>query len=212
LKESQVSLNDRFHELAMLTKILKEREGEQAEKTKHVRETEERVKKLSTELASMTAAFKVTNEEKAGLTRQLGQMVAGLQAKDIAIQAQRQRAVKLKQTVSWKITAPVRALARPFRQWSKKTDPIQEQVELIKQSSLFDESWYLEQYPDVMEDGGDAALHYLQHGASEGRNPSPNFNTNWYLETYMDVAESGRNPLVQYIKYGEQEGHKPNAE
>jgi hypothetical protein len=134
-----------------------------------------------------------------------------LQAKEKAIETQRQRVYRLKATVSWKITAPVRAMARPFRKASKKTNPIEEQVELINQSGLFDEAWYLEQHPDVSENGLDPVEHYFYHGAPEGRDPGPNFDTNWYLETYPDVAETGGNPLVHYIRYGKKEGRSCHA-
>ncbi|MDB5506211.1 MAG: hypothetical protein JWR75_849 [Devosia sp.] len=40
-------------------------------------------------------------------------------------------------------------------------------------SGLFDAAWYASFYPDVAAAGVDAALHYIQHGASEGREPNP---------------------------------------
>jgi hypothetical protein len=48
---------------------------------------------------------------------------------------------------------------------------------LITQSGLFDSKWYLARYPDVREAGVDPAVHYLRHGAAEGRQPSPHFGT-----------------------------------
>ena len=52
----------------------------------------------------------------------------------------------------------------------------------------------------------DAAKHYLEHGAAEGRNPSPLFNTKWYLQQNPDVAVSGGNPFVHYVLRGQREG------
>lgn len=75
----------------------------------------------------------------------------------------------------------------------------------IRESKFFNESFYLEQNPDVRESGMDAALHYLLHGGSEGRNPSPHFDTLFYLEQYPDVKASGMNPLFHYLTYGEAE-------
>ena len=43
----------------------------------------------------------------------------------------------------------------------------------LLRSGLFDPNWYLEQNPDVAKSGMNPAKHYLLHGASEGRNPSP---------------------------------------
>jgi lipopolysaccharide biosynthesis protein/GT2 family glycosyltransferase len=86
-----------------------------------------------------------------------------------------------------------------------------DQVALIASSDLFDRSWYLEQYPDVRASGADPALHYLEQGASEGRNPSALFDTQWYLEQYPDVAAEGVNPLVHYLRVGAKEGRHTNA-
>lgn len=58
----------------------------------------------------------------------------------------------------------------------------------------------------------DPALHYLLHGGTEGRDPSPYFSSRWYLEAYPDVKAAGLNPLVHYLRYGRKEGRliKPN--
>lgn len=78
----------------------------------------------------------------------------------------------------------------------------------IRASSLFDEAWYLEQYPDVKRAGVDAADHYLKYGWKEGRNPSVGFETTSYLRLNPDVAEAGQNPLVHFIEFGERQGRK----
>lgn len=117
---------------------------------------------------------------------------------------------RFKSSATWKAMAPVRALKKPFgRNPAKKT--IQKQVELIRQSGLFNEGWYLKNHPDVAESGIDPIEHYLKFGAEEHRNPSPEFDTHWYLNTYPDVAEQGINPLVHYIKFGESEGRAISA-
>jgi hypothetical protein len=72
---------------------------------------------------------------------------------------------------------------------------------------LVDEKWYLAQYPDVI--GHDPVLHYLNHGAAEGRNPNPFFNTLEYLKAYPQVAESGMNPLVHFRLHGAAQGLSP---
>jgi len=73
---------------------------------------------------------------------------------------------------------------------------------LIKSSSLFDENWYKQKYPDVVQSGIDPASHYLIFGGFEGRDPGPNFSTNWYINNYNDVLLSGLNPLIHYITIG----------
>lgn len=80
---------------------------------------------------------------------------------------------------------------------------------VLRSSSLFDASWYLENHPDVADAGLDAALHYLVHGFFEHRRPSPDFDADWYLNLYPDVAEAGINPFVHYILHGEKEHRSP---
>ena len=75
-------------------------------------------------------------------------------------------------------------------------------VRLIRDSGLFDTRWYLETYPDVAARRMDPILHYVRHGAREGRDPNSLFSSNWYLTTYAEVAASGVNPLLDYIQHG----------
>ena len=93
-----------------------------------------------------------------------------------------------------------------------KGSPPKEQIDLIKQSGLFDEKWYLDQYPDVAQRNFDPVEHYFHFGVRDGRDPGPNFNTTWYVKTYPDVLESGVNPLVHYLTFGEKEGRKIQPE
>jgi glycosyltransferase involved in cell wall biosynthesis/SAM-dependent methyltransferase len=79
------------------------------------------------------------------------------------------------------------------------------QGDLIRHSLLFDREWYLAKYRDVATAGMDPALHYLWHGAAEGRDPSPEFSTTGYLRANPDVTPFG-NPLLHYILHGEAEG------
>lgn len=86
-----------------------------------------------------------------------------------------------------------------------------EEIKLISSSSLFDRDWYLEQYPDVALAGLEPAAHYLNHGATEGRDPGPGFNSHRYLTLYPAVAAANMNPLVHYLRHGRTEGRSINA-
>ena len=77
---------------------------------------------------------------------------------------------------------------------------------LLKSSREFDEGWYLAAYPDVAARKADAALHFLRHGAAEGRDPGPRFQTAYYRSAYADVGRHGFNPLVHYLRHGKKEG------
>ena len=78
----------------------------------------------------------------------------------------------------------------------------------IYKSHLFDEKWYLKQYPEVEQSGIDSIEHYLTIGWEKGYNPSKKFNTKWYLIKYRDVREAKVNPLSHYILHGKQEGRE----
>jgi len=57
-------------------------------------------------------------------------------------------------------------------------------VKALRKSELFDESWYLEQYPDVAMLGLDPLEHYLWIGAKLGRRPSPSWEK--FIAEWLD--------------------------
>jgi len=75
---------------------------------------------------------------------------------------------------------------------------------------LLDESYYLEQNPDVAATGRNPLLHYLLAGAAEGRNPNEFFDTGFYLFHNPDVVRAGVNPLAHYLRAGAREGRDPS--
>ncbi len=91
--------------------------------------------------------------------------------------------------------------ASPHQKNKQQTD-----LELLRSSSLFDEGWYVANYPDVARAKIDPALHYLRNGGFEGRDPGPNFSSNWYMDTYEDVRKARLNPLIHYLRYGQEHG------
>jgi GT2 family glycosyltransferase len=99
-------------------------------------------------------------------------------------------------------------LARKFfSPW--RAPKVASELSLISDSKLFNASWYLANNRDVAESGMNPALHYLQFGGFEGRDPSPKFNSSWYLAAYKDVEQTRMNPLLHYIKRGRNEGRSP---
>ncbi|MBM3552940.1 MAG: class I SAM-dependent methyltransferase [Alphaproteobacteria bacterium] len=74
----------------------------------------------------------------------------------------------------------------------------------IRSSVLFDPAFYAER----VWFKGDAAMHYLLHGANEGCDPGPFFSTDGYLRQNPDVARKGMNPLAHYELFGRKEGRK----
>ncbi|KZX16034.1 LicD family protein [Methanobrevibacter cuticularis] len=76
----------------------------------------------------------------------------------------------------------------------------------INKYNLFDESYYLENNPNIDLSNKSPLDDYIYHGYREGKNPSKNFDGNYYLEKYEDVKSSGQNPLIHYVLYGKNEG------
>lgn len=83
---------------------------------------------------------------------------------------------------------------------------------LLRQSGLFDRAWYLETYPDVVSAVSDALIHYVRHGAAEGRQPNRFFDVGWYLLQCPHVAALGLNPLAHYLRRGAARGLSPHPD
>ncbi|MGI6741953.1 MAG: glycosyltransferase family 2 protein [Brevefilum sp.] len=80
----------------------------------------------------------------------------------------------------------------------------------IKKSGLFDESYYLQTYPEIKQQKLPPIMHYIKHGWHEGKNPSPVFDTAYYLRENKDIRLSRINPLLHYIQFGMAEDRPAN--
>lgn len=83
------------------------------------------------------------------------------------------------------------------------------QLDQIRVCGVFDASFYLETYRDVMHAGNDPLEHFFDFGFKENKRPNFYFEPQWYLNFNLDVATSGQNPLLHYAMYGDQEGRDP---
>ena len=66
-----------------------------------------------------------------------------------------------------------------------------------KPNLYFDPRWYLQQNPEVAEEGIDPLLHYVTVGEAAGRRPSGWFDPAWYRRTYE--VPDGLSPLRHYL-------------
>ena len=84
---------------------------------------------------------------------------------------------------------------------------IDAQVEAIRKSGRFDESFYRSMYfyTERKPAPRDAIRHYCERGWREGRNPSDDFDTRFYLATYSDIRNAGINPFWHYVVAGASE-------
>ena len=83
---------------------------------------------------------------------------------------------------------------------------LDQQVQALHATPLFDEEWYKTSNPDVAAAGIDPARHYAASGAFEGRNPGPGFDNAAYYRANPDLAQLGWPALVHYVMYGQAAG------
>lgn len=110
---------------------------------------------------------------------------------------------------SWKLTKPIRKIMKLLSPRKHRDQTKEEDIALIKSSSLFDSAWYLNQNPDVAQSKLDPLEHFYLYGGVEGRSPSESFDSAFYIESNYDVKLEGINPLIHYLKYGKSENRQP---
>jgi O-antigen biosynthesis protein len=92
-----------------------------------------------------------------------------------------------------------------FRGYFRPRQKERKELTAVRNSAFFDPDFYLNSNPDVRASGMDAAVHYLDCGGREGRDPGPFFSTHEYLVRFPDIAASGLNALAHYEMYGRRE-------
>lgn len=75
---------------------------------------------------------------------------------------------------------------------------------VVRRSTLFNAEWYRNWYADL-QGLRDPVMHFVLHGAREGRAASAYFSAFQYRAEYPDVARLGVNPLVHYELKGRKE-------
>lgn len=73
----------------------------------------------------------------------------------------------------------------------------------LRNSGLFDYRYYVMRYPDVARARLNPLMHYLEHGAREGRDPSARFSTQSYLSRSSCLASTRHNPLYEAYRRGD---------
>lgn len=81
----------------------------------------------------------------------------------------------------------------------------EDELELLRNTPLFDTDHYLEKYPEVADTIFSPEEHFLLVGGVEGREASKYFNCAAYLDAYLDVKNSNMNPLIHYLMFGQHE-------
>jgi len=96
-----------------------------------------------------------------------------------------------------------RALLKNNWDWRfRGVNPARQHVFLDETS--FDAEFYLENNPDVRENGGDPFRHFLEHGIYENRS-ARFFDTHWYLGRYADLRLGRLDAYTHFRLFGAQE-------
>jgi hypothetical protein len=78
----------------------------------------------------------------------------------------------------------------------------------VRESGLFDESYYLSQYEKADRPWISPLFHYLVFGANKRVNPHPLFDGSYYLEQNPDIFSADINPLIHYLTFGNGRPHR----
>ena len=210
-----------------LKAALGQREAEIERLGKEIKRVKEEHGRLSGELVSAQATAErlpAALSSLDGALRQVGELEAHVALREAELAV-------AKSSLSWRIGAPLRWFGRTFPAVERtarigakfawytitfrlpaaiiRTHRRRRDRETIATLGGLDEGWYLRKYPDVALIGMHPLVHYVAHGAAEGRNPNAMFDTAWYLAQHPDVHEPVINPLAHYLKFGAAEGRNP---
>lgn len=196
-----------------LQRGIAERNRRIATLVKDARERDQLLADTQRDLLASSAALNALREEVAQRDQVIADIVAD---RDVKLQAVGNELASLTRSKSWRATAWLRKLNRlrdvrlvkrrlhsRMRGLSGRHAPAL--AELVRNSPLFDSTYYLERNRDVEASGIDPALHYVLQGWKELRDPSAKFSTARYLAEHPDIAASELNPLVHYLRYGQAE-------
>jgi len=84
------------------------------------------------------------------------------------------------------------------------------QAKRLQGSIFFASAYYLENNPDIQGYSVFPALHYIIHGAAEGRNPHPLFDTRLYISQVQDFHKIKIDPLSHFLDIGWKQGLNPH--
>jgi len=82
-------------------------------------------------------------------------------------------------------------------------------IKRIFSSGLFDEEWYVANYPDVAKSGLSGVEHYVQIGARLRRKPNADFDLAEYLLKHPQIEKSGENPYLHLVSHSNKVAQEP---
>jgi hypothetical protein len=230
LTEASQKLIEKDSQLTVASQKLIEKDSQLTEASQKLIEKDSQLTVASQKLIEKDSQLTVASQKLIEKDSQLTVASQKLIEKDSRLKDLRLRIRGLLHSRSWNMTNPLRLLfkslnsIRPrqinssLKQSTKQVQPPGEQfitadrvdneVEAITESGLFDASYYLAMYSDIQLPNSDPIRHYCEHGWREGRNPSDDFDTLGYLQLYSDIRNAGINPFWHYVTAGASESRQ----
>jgi hypothetical protein len=122
----------------------------------------------------------------------------------------------LKNSWSWKLTAPLRwamesaQVSMGLLENPSRLGRYLQFASELRSSGLFDERYYRDNYAPTPWARINPVLHYLLRGTDEGANPNELFDVAYYVSRYPEVAASGLPPAIHYLRHGAYAGLDPH--
>ncbi len=186
IESMESTANEREAKLAQLQEDLAAKQAHLSEVETLAEERSARITELQNELENQRAATEKAQGEVAAERINMEQL------------KRRNRSSRWLFRQLWdKIIHAPRDISRRVRR-RKQRQSRKDHYQLIANSELFDQKWYLSQNPDVAEAGVDPVWHYLHYGGFEGRAPGPCFDSALYLQQRPDLSATRINPLAHY--------------
>ncbi len=154
--------------------------------------------------ASVLQAELATARAELAELREAQEQTAEREAELIAARDQAERAARsLSEALAVRVRIDSAGRGRGNKMLKGRQKPVTRQeeaeLELLRDSPLWDPAWYLRTYPDVVDLGEDPALHFLRHPYYPVRQPSERFDIRQYLIDHPDAVEQRVNPLVHFL-------------
>lgn len=201
------SAEQRYKELATLTQILEEREQQLQQQTSELSQTRHLLEQSKQTLAKVTSELSQTQHLLEQSKQALAKVTSELQQTKTKLGREKLHNQTLLQLAAAKYeTSAALSASRVSKTHRAARSELDKQITQIRESELFDETWYRTTYPDIAASPLSPLEHFVQMGAYEGRNPGPGFDSMQYHMADPKIAASKMPALLHYLRHGKTEG------
>jgi len=209
LEQAQSRLEEHSRMLAEKTSELESARSELSAQSrrdkKRIRELDAANADLAREIQSLDKELHVRQVEVSRATQSEKRLSDEVRAQRLLIKRQQER-INLFEILIRRLSASrvlrlsnrLQALPlNPFT-WPRQL-ALHRRARRIAASGLFAPAWYLKKYPDVCLGPQTPIMHYLNHGAKEGRSPHPAFDPVWYTAQLKSERIESTTPVEHYL-------------